>query len=60
LSEIMGPTPPCSTASTVNASVGAIGTASIAQRATATVLYQGSANLSFEPQGRDETNLVPL
>ena len=37
---MIGPTPPSSTVSRVSSSVGVSGTASIAHRATATVLYQ--------------------
>jgi hypothetical protein len=37
---MMGPTPPSSTVSMVNPSVGVTGTASIAHKATATVLYR--------------------
>ena len=45
LLQMMGPTPPSSTVSTVNLSVGAIGTASIAHKATATVLQQVSVSI---------------
>src|SRR5579863_1264435 len=45
LLQMMGPTPPSSTVSMVNSSVGAIGTASIAHRATATVLQQVSVSI---------------
>ena len=42
---MMGPTPPSSTVSMVKSSVGVTGTASIAHRATATVLQQVSVSV---------------
>jgi hypothetical protein len=42
---MMGPTPPSNTVSRVSSSVGVSGMASIAHKATATVLYQALASI---------------